>query len=461
LSLQANIYYNDFKFTFKTRSTFFKMAIKTISEHELVEKSMSELCKKAGFANCGSLVQRDMEFLCESIESKTGVLISLSTMRRLMKGEFSRLPQVATLNAIALFLEYKSWQDFKINKEQELQATAFNETTKVVASLQSLSSNTISKKWFWLSAIILLFVSTGLFALLKPGKRPAGNFEKAVFSINKTTRNDLPNTVIFNYNIDDVNADSFFIQQSWDKNRRVRIDKKKHTLTDIYYEPGYHIAKLIANDQVIKTLDVSIPTDRWFFYAKEKIPRSIPVYIHSLYKPADSLLRINKEELINSGVDIQKENEYLYVYFPSVIETSSDNYILKFRIRVSGVRNNFCPYFMCEVFCQKNFMFFTSTPKGCASEIKVEFGEKYVSGKNNDLSLLGSNVTDWQNVELSVKDKKATAKINGANVFSSAYDQSGGLITGFGFISNGLCEVDGIDFKTPDGKIIYNNEHGK
>ncbi|MEI9809516.1 MAG: hypothetical protein WDO16_17520 [Bacteroidota bacterium] len=41
-------------------------------------------------------------------------------------------------------------------------------------------------------------------------------------------------------------ADSFFIQQSWDKNRRVKIDKHSHTLTDIYYEPGYHIAKLIA-----------------------------------------------------------------------------------------------------------------------------------------------------------------------------------------------------------------------
>lgn len=418
---------------------------------------MAELCKKAGFAGCGDLVQRDMEFLCESIESKTGVLISLSTMRRLMKGQFSRLPQVATLNAISLFLEYKNWQDFKISKEHESQAMYPVETTKEDAAIRSLPSNPFSKKWFLLSAIVLLSASLGLFALLKPGKRPADNFEKAFFSINKTTRNDIPNTVIFNYNIDAINADSFFIQQSWDKNRRVRINKQNHTLTDIYYEPGYHIAKLIANDQVIKTLDVSIPTDKWFFYAKEKIPRSIPAYIHSSYTSEKKLLAIDKDDVVNSGADVQKENEYLYVYFSSVIETSSDNYVLKFRIRVSELRNNFCPYFMCEVFCQKNFMFFTSTPEGCASEIKAGFGEKYVSGKSNDLSPLASDVKNWQDVELSIKDKKVNIKINEVNVFSSSYNESGGLITGLGFISNGLCEVDKIEFTTRDGKVIYSS----
>src|SRR6185436_18442007 len=95
----------------------------------------------------------------------------------------------------------------------------------------------------------------------------------------KTTANAIPNTVVFSYNIDEVNADSFFIQQSSDKRKTLRIYKNHYTLTDIYYEPGYHIAKLIANDSVIKTMDVSIPTDRWFYYARERKPATIPEYI--------------------------------------------------------------------------------------------------------------------------------------------------------------------------------------
>ena len=84
---------------------------------------------------------------------------------------------------------------------------------------------------------------------------------------------------MFHYNIDDVKADSFFIQQSWDVNRRVRIFKNNYTLTDIYYEPGYHMAKLIANDSIIQTVDVSIPSDGWFLFAMNTKPKSNPVYI--------------------------------------------------------------------------------------------------------------------------------------------------------------------------------------
>jgi hypothetical protein len=145
------------------------------------------------------------------------------------------------------------------------------------------------------------------------------------------------------------------------------------------------------------------------------------------------------------------------MYFPSAIETNSDNYVLRCRIRVNEIRNNFCPFFICEVFCQKNFMFFKSMPKGCASEIIAQYGENYLSGKNHDLSALSSDVKNWQDIEVSIIDKKVNIKLNGVTVFSSSYKESGGLITGLGFISNGLCEVDGIDLKTRGGKIIYSN----
>ncbi|HTI92333.1 MAG TPA: hypothetical protein VL727_17180, partial [Puia sp.] len=51
--------------------------------------------------------------LCDTIESKTGVMISLSTIKRLLNGQFARIPQTATLNAIALSAGYTSWRDFK------------------------------------------------------------------------------------------------------------------------------------------------------------------------------------------------------------------------------------------------------------------------------------------------------------------------------------------------------------
>lgn len=428
-----------------------------MSERELVKICMQELCVKAGLGGSINIGQRDLDFLCESIEAKTGILISLSTIKRLFNGQFSRLPQVATLNAIAIFIGYPNWNTYKVSKAgQLLQAPPPGEDDPKI-TLPSPARRKFLLTKFWFLGGFACLIAVAFLASVKIRRPGVSGVETAQFSAKKVTSNDLPNSVIFNYNVDDIVADSFFIQQSWDRRRRVKIFKNHYTLTDIYYEPGYHRAKLIANDQVIKTLEVSIPTDRWFFYALERVAQSLPKYILPTKYAKNGSLQLLKSDLLNSEVKIEKENEFLQVYFPSEIQSSSDNFVLRAKVRVNELRNNACPYFTCEVYCQNNFIVFSNTLKGCTSEINAMFGENYLSGKTTDLSAMGLDVTVWNDLELVVKNKHVTITINNAKIFSARYDHSGGFITGFGFMSNGLCEVDFLDIKTLDGKSIYSN----
>ena len=437
---------------FKSRSIKFKTQAKTNGEHALVNICMAELCKKVGFADSKKLVQRDLVYLCDRIESQTGVIISLSTIKRLLNGQFSHIPQIATLDAIAVTAGYQNWPDLKIKKSLDGNGRAEKERLGSAGSKKFFNAGRIFSVALLVAVIIVFWV------IMTTGKSGLGNIDKARLSAKKVTGNDIPNTVVFSYNIDSVQADSFFIQQSWDRNRRVRVYKHKYTLTDIYYEPGYHVAKLIANDKIIKTVDVSIPTNRWFFYAKEGIAKGQPKYITPAVGFKDGLLKLTKDDLLQSKIDIQKENVFINVYFPSRIESSSDNFVLKFRIKVDVLKNDPCPSFAAEVFCQRYFMFFTSTLKGCASELFGQFGENVLNGKTSDLSALGSEVKTWQNVEFRVVNRNVSISINNIKVFSSGYHQSCGLITGLGFISNGLCEVDSINLKTPNGKDIYRTD---
>jgi hypothetical protein len=423
------------------------MPSNSLSDHEWVKICMAELCERAGFPDTGKLVQRDLNFLSEWIESKTGVLISLSTIKRLLNGQFSRLPQIATLDALAQSIGYENWQHFKGDNSRKM--TVIEETGPV--RVKFAPARTL------LIAGLLLLAALGLLAVIRIRKPGGLNAGTAQFSVVKVTRNDLPNTVIFRYNIDDINADSFFIQQSWDRNRRVRIYKKNYTLTDIYYEPGYHTAKLIANDQIIRTFPVSIPTDRWLFYAKEKAPRSQPHYILPAKNSIDGSMQLTVDDLVNSKIDPQKDNAYLQVYFPSAIAYSSDNFTLTCRIKVNQCRNTSCPFLMTEVFCQQYFMYFQNTLKGCTGTLDAQFGDNVLRGQTHDLSTLGTDVRTWQNLEMEVKNKKVSIRINNVEVFSTAYEKSCGLITGLGFISNGLCAVDFVQLKTADGKDIYSN----
>lgn len=427
-----------------------------MTEHEMVKDALAEIFRKNGYTSLIALTQRDFDHISEKIEAGTGILISGSTLRRLLNGKFSRLPQVATLNAISKYLGCQHWQAYRTLVLQSKGYAEFPQADEGTETITDSTGTSWSPKVIAVAGLAtFVLIIVGFIELSKTNQLL--NAGKATFDVSKNTRNDIPNTVVFSYNIDDVNADSFFIQQSWDKNRRVRVFKNKYTLTDIYYEPGYHLAKLIANDSVIKVAEVNIPTDRWLFFAKDVQPGSNPQYIKPTHTMTNGIFGIRKKDLVDNGIDIASEKEYIYNFSPEKLATSSDNFSFKAKFRMTAVKDNACPYITVDVFCQRYTMFTKFTTKGCASESVFQFGEHLISGKDTDLAALSFDVTEWMEVRLIVQDKEVTVLLNGKEVFKTAYGESSRLITGLAFISNGLCEIDFTELKGSDGTIVYAN----
>ena len=80
------------------------------------------------------------------------------------------------------------------------------------------------RHWLALGAGLCLLALASL-ALMRIRGHAIAGADRATFSAAKVTGNDLPNTVVFTYDVTAVTADSFFIQQSWDRTRRVRVDE--------------------------------------------------------------------------------------------------------------------------------------------------------------------------------------------------------------------------------------------
>jgi len=426
-----------------------------MSDKELIKICLREISDKLGYGDTAALRQRDLEHLSAEIEKGTGILISISTIKRLLNGQFNHLPQAATLNAITTYLGYHGWQDFRMKRQGEINGT------NQLKPAQTGPFEKSKRRWISynvaipliVSALFLVIVSYNYF--LKPG---VINEKDIAFSVKKITNNDIPNTVVFNYDISKVKGDSFFIQQSWDRDRRVRIEKNNHTLTDTYYEPGYHNAKLMVNDKVVKTIEVSIPTNGWFFFSKPELFRGLPTYIHPAAVIRNGVLLLTPEDIINSKIDPHDENFYSYTFFPGKFNVTSDNFIFKVRIRFKELKNVTCPKIMYEVTGESNSLYFFSTLPGCTGSIDANVGEHFMSGKTADLSGFGCDIRQWQDVEVVVKNKEATFYINQTKIFSKSYTKSAGLITGLVFSSNGLCEIDQIELKGLDGRVVYESD---
>jgi len=427
-----------------------------MNERVLVKHSVLEIFGKSGYGSTAQMTQRDFDYIAAEIEKKSGILISGTTIKRLASGDFSKLPQVATLNAIANYFDYNTWQDFKASRlKPDATIKPADEPLSSNGSTAALKSS--KPKLIYFIAGILILSVIAAFYFFKPKHHSISNVEKASFSCQRTSANEIPNTVIFKYDIDEVKADSFFIQQSWDNNRRKRIYKGKHTLTDIYYEPGYHIAKLIANDSVIKAIDVHIPTDRWFFYAIDNIPNYIPEYIKTDEYDKNGVLGLSIQQLQKNNIDITKDKLYHYTYFPSEMKVKSDNFRLRTRIRMNEVRNSLCPYITVELFCQGRFILMRTTKNGCANRASLLLGQE-IKGNESDLTALTFDVNQWTDVEISVTNNIARIMINNKEVFSAASFDGARYISGLAFISNGICEVDNLELTGPDGTAVYKNE---
>ncbi|MEJ1238021.1 hypothetical protein WBG78_07830 [Chryseolinea sp. T2] len=436
-----------------------------MDEQGLIKAGILEIFGDNGFADVTTMTQRDFDHISEQLRQKSGILISGTTIKRLAYGEFSRLPQIATLNAIASYFDYKTWQDYKSDKIRNEQVNtpareAVDEPAEAVStSRQSITRNKAGKARAlmflkYLPAFLSVIVIAGLY-FFGATKAPVEHAEKATFSFKKNTSNDIPNSVVFTYNIDSVKADSFFIQQSWDINRRVRIYKNKYTITDIYYEPGYHVAKLIANDSAIREVDVSIPTDRWFLYAIDNVAKYTPEYVRTERFADHGTLGLEISQLLENKIDITKDKRYHYVYFPSHVDIPSDNFSFKTRVRMRDVRPTTCPYIELELFCQRSFMVLRSTTKGCAHEAFMTFGEQVVRGKDTDLVPIAFDVSQWTDIEILVNNKVVTIKINDKIAYSTHFTTDTRYLTGLGYISNGLVEVDATELAGHDGKVLY------
>src|SRR6476659_9491196 len=87
------------------------------SEREYINLCKKLIEEKFHFENDGgSLRQRDLEYLADNIEEKSGIKLSLSTLKRLWKKDYDQTPHPSTLQALVSLLGYKDWQEFKLQK---------------------------------------------------------------------------------------------------------------------------------------------------------------------------------------------------------------------------------------------------------------------------------------------------------------------------------------------------------
>jgi transcriptional regulator with XRE-family HTH domain len=407
-----------------------------LEEQAYITLCKEQIEKKFAFGNGNGYTQRDLELLAQHIEEKTGINLSLSTLKRLWKGHFKQSPQIATLNALAAVLDYKDWQAFK---------------------LQNLPSHTPSAKkrpWTVLVSLGVLLLIAAVFIAVSMLSKEVKIRGPIHFSAQKTVTSGIPNTVIFNYDLSHVEADSFYIQQSWNEFQRVAIDPHGNAHTSIYYESGYHRAKLYANDSLIAMQPVHILSEGWEPHIYYSYADQEPIHFKRENYIEDGQLHLSEALLRKRKVDLSRD---FLTRISNVqnFRVSSDNFSLFSRMKVDNIADKLCPWMRMIVVTEKHIFWVGLQNKGCEHHASYKVGEELRFGEEHDLSALGVDVYDWQEVEMHVQDKHASIRVNGKEVFQQSFKEDFGNIMGLLYIFEGTGSLDDVKLADANGKTVF------
>ena len=345
-------------------------------------------------------------------------------------------------------LDYKDWQSFK------------QANPKKPASTASIL------KWA-LAGLLLAIILVSIFdswsksdKMVKKEKAEHPRITGPVyFEASKTVTEGIPNTVVFTYDVSNVVADSFYIQQSWNPHNRVAINPTGSALTSIYYESGFHRARLMANDSVIAQQPVHILSNGWephLYYSDA----DRPIDFKNESFVADGQLHLDSTMLAKRNIDYSKRF-HSRISNSQIFNVHSDNFSFFTRMKVDGVHDELCPWVAIIIVTEVHVFRVVLQDKGCEKYARYKLGEIEKSGHDNDLSSLGCNTKEWQELEVLVKDKHASIYLNHKLTYEEVFNENLGKVVGLVYAFDGTGSIDYARLNNGDGQIVFEDDFKK
>jgi len=404
----------------------------------------------------GKLKQRDLDYLASLIEEKSRVKLSISTLKRLWRNEIQQLPHPTTLDALVSVLDYKDWQEFKKQNTPPL-TQVNNEVNEPKGRKLRLPVPVVFG--------VLLFISVAAFFIIQGfDKKGVVIRKEVVFTADKTVSSGVPNTVKFNYDLSGVDADSFFIQQSWNPRDKTPIDPKKNYYSLIYYTPGFHFARIMANDSILKFEKIHIKTDGWLPIVKYDLREKKQMYLDAKAINGEGIIHTTNDILYKANVDLSKDFLLRYYNIRDFDGVTSNDFDLETRIKCDKLTfdgrtsSPQCPGAELMLITEQNVFYIQITSKGCVSEIDLLFGNIHRDGKEYDLSAFGTDVFEWQTLGIRNENKNVTISLNGSPIHQLQYKEDFGEIKGLIYTFHGAGSVDYLRVKNLQGQLSYSDE---
>ena len=424
-------------------------------QNPALEHCKSCIEQHLGWGDAGDWTTRDFEDLSLRIQEQTGRAISATTLKRLWGHvAYHSSPSRHSLDTLALFIGHPSWRDFTHTLGRK--ASPPTPTNAPAAAAPSALPPTTSRVpgglRYLVVAAFLLSLGFAVWAGLNSTSDDVVPAD--VFFQSRPVSSGVPNTVIFDYDVGNVKADSFFIQQSWDRQRRVLVAPERQTFTSIYYRPGFFNAKLLAGDRIIAEHPIHVTTEGWIALIESQ---PTPVYLTDAFSSSEGALSVAPPWLRARGHDATTTYQVLEYYNVRAFGAlRADSFSLETALRRTIADGRYpCGNAEIAVLGERGAFQIPLGIPGCVSEMGLLIGTRYLEGATNDLSAFGVDLSTWQRVQLDIRGSEVQIQVGMNAPFTTQSGEDIGQVVGLMFRFEGAGAVDYVMLRGADGAIVY------
>ena len=408
---------------------------------------------KLGWGQSEHWSTKDFQQLSDHIKAETGILLSISTLKRFfgtVKSDTN--PSASTLDTLCEFMGYQNWRVFTENQYQ-LNVAADRRTIPLLSSLMNAHTGFIPYgKVLWL---LLIFVGLALISgFFVQSDTSARQFPKDIpFNIKQVSKG-LPNTVIFQYDLDGIDCKRVEIQQYWDESKRFEVDKNAKEAAILYHYPGYYRAKLVLDGQIVEERDLYIASDGWL--GTIEYPGQ-PRYLLDSDMAASETLSASASILKNLE-EKDTFNWMSFYYLKDFENLAGADFELQTAFKNTMRHgNNPCQKTKLRLVGTEGAVSIHFSIPGCVANNIIYLNGRMVRGGDSDLSMLGCDYTEFVPIEVKKTGKQLQLIRTGEVVFSDTLSYDLGQIAGLSFHFMGAGAVDYVDIKSGESQLIYDN----
>ncbi len=451
-----------------------------------LQKCIQQVEEKLQWGKHKTWTNKDFNALSEQVSRVSRIYISPDTLKRVfgkIKTYHTYNPQTATRDALAIFLGYQNWIDFKqqsilprsVPAGIPAKLTTAGSTVPESSLTQPQTSppgNGHSGKaagagstrgWFAFLGVSfgLLLVAGYLLTSEKkavpevPKMAHAGDF---VFK-GHHTKGYAPFTATFHYDITRLPADSVFIHLG--QKDKFYLPKEKKVFTHTYLTPDWHEVKLVAGGKVLSRMHVHVLSRGW-----EGSTHS-DQGLRPIGKEGEGIsmrggvLQASLQQIQEGEVDT---NRIFYSNLHNFRDFGVDGDNMQFEVRFrshASERSIRCYVATLSLIGEKRSIRTVFTNPGCNAWMNQLFGEVNRRGKYYDLSAFAQPIADWHTVRIQSVNRRVTVFFDHKPVYRVSYTQPVGKLKGITCTFTDRGSVDFVRLSDASGQLVYDEEFDK